>query len=117
MKFSGAMIGSDDPQTLGGFYTKVLGKPGFQDGDWFGCQGGAGLMIGAHSDVKGRNNTPARIMLTLEVSDVKEAYTQLVELGAKTVAEPYKPQEDSEMWLATIADPDGNYIQVTTPWK
>jgi len=30
MKFQRAMIGSEDPDALGAFYTKVLGEPGFQ---------------------------------------------------------------------------------------
>ena len=117
MKFSGVMIGSENPQALGAFYTKVLGKPGFQQDDWFGWQDGAQIMLGGHSEVKGGNSTPARIMLTLEVDDVKEAFETITGHGADVVAEPYKPDEKQEMWLATVSDPDGNYIQLATAWE
>lgn len=117
MKYSGVMIGSDNPKVLGEFYTKILGEPGLREGDWYGWKGGAQLMIGGHSDVKGKNDTPARIMLTLEVSDVQAEFNKVKELGAKVIAEPYKPGADSEMWLATVADPDGNYLQLATPWE
>lgn len=35
---------------------------------------------------------------------------------------PLKPGSDyygqaEEMWLATYADPDGNYFQLATPWS
>ncbi len=117
MKYSGAMIGSANPKVLGEFYTKVMGKPGFQEGDWYGWQDGAQLMLGAHSEVKGKNEMPQRIMLTLEVPDVKAAFEEITGYGARVIAEPYQPDEKSEMWLATVADPDGNYLQLTKPWS
>jgi predicted enzyme related to lactoylglutathione lyase len=30
------------------------------------------------------------------------------------VKEPYELQG---MWIATFADPDGNYFQLTSPWE
>src|SRR5439155_25246696 len=66
------MIGSDDPRTLSDFYTKVLGKPTWEDSAYVGWQAGtAWLMIGAHSEVKGRNEMPGRIMVNFETPDVK----------------------------------------------
>ena len=67
MKFSGAMIGSDNPDGLGAFYTQVLGEPGFHDGEWYGWFQLGQLMIGPHSEVHGRNDRPERLMLMLEV--------------------------------------------------
>jgi predicted enzyme related to lactoylglutathione lyase len=116
MKFSGVMIGSEDPHALGAFYTSVLGEPGFHDGSWYGWGENATLMLGAHSDVHGKSATPQRIMISLEVDDVNEAFARLVGLGATVVAEPYRPQEDSPMLLATVEDPDGNYVQLAPPW-
>src|SRR6266508_1274064 len=50
------MICSEDPQALTAFYTEVLGEPGWQDSGYVGWQAGsATLMIGPHSEVKGRN--------------------------------------------------------------
>jgi predicted enzyme related to lactoylglutathione lyase len=116
MRFSGAMIGSDSPDALGAFYTKFLGEPGYQQDQWYGWASGAQLMIGPHSEVKGENETPQRIMLSLEVDDVKTAFDQATSFGARTIAEPYQPDGGNGMWLATLADPDGNYFQLATPW-
>jgi predicted enzyme related to lactoylglutathione lyase len=118
MRFSGVMIGSDDPHALAVFYTKVLGEPSFNDGDWYGWDNGAQIMLGAHSEVSGKSTVPQRIMLMIEVDDVKATFEEMKVIGADVVAEPYKPQEgDEEFWLATLADPDGNYFQLATPWS
>ena len=37
--------------------------------------------------------------------------------GAKAVQEPYHPGAASEMWVATIADPDDNYFQLMSPME
>jgi predicted enzyme related to lactoylglutathione lyase len=116
MKFSGVMIGSEDPHALGAFYTSVLGEPGFHDGSWYGWGKEATLMLGAHSEVHGKSATPHRIMLSIEVADVNEAFATLVGLSAKVIAEPYKPEADQDFLLATVEDPDGNYVQLAPPW-
>ena len=52
-------------------YTKVLGEPGWSDDSFTGWQAGPSwLMIGEHSEVKGRSETPARIMLNFDTADV-----------------------------------------------
>jgi predicted enzyme related to lactoylglutathione lyase len=117
MKFSGVMIGSDDPDRLGAFYTKVLGEPGWHDGTWYGWADGAQLMLGAHSDVHGSNPSPQRVILTVEAEDVETAFKEITALGAGIIAEPYRPEgAPGEVWLATVTDPDGNYVQLATPW-
>jgi predicted enzyme related to lactoylglutathione lyase len=119
MKISGVMIGSENTKPLGDFYTKIFGKPGWQQDDWYGFDiGGGSLMIGPHSEVKGKSNEPARIMIVVLSDDVRKDFSQLKDLGAEVVAEPYQPndKEMPDIWLATVADPDGNYLQLTTPW-
>jgi predicted enzyme related to lactoylglutathione lyase len=37
-------------------------------------------------------------------------------LGTRVVAEPYRMGE-GDMWIATFADPDGNYFQLMSPWE
>lgn len=119
MKLNGIMLGSENPQNLADFYTKVLGKPGWQQDDWFGYDaGGTNVMIGPHSEVKGVNQSPGRIIMNFEIADLQAEFARIKELGAKVIAEPYQPSpEDADMWLATFADPDGNYFQLATPWK
>jgi predicted enzyme related to lactoylglutathione lyase len=118
MKLSGVMIGSEQSEVLGDFYTKLLGKPGMEGEGWYGFMIGTGsMMIGPHSEVKGQNNTPGRIMATFETDDVKGEFERMKGLGATVVAEPYTPREgDDTMLLATLADPDGNYFQLASPW-
>jgi predicted enzyme related to lactoylglutathione lyase len=111
------MINSEDPTALSAFYTKVLGEPGWADNGYTGWQAGAGmLMIGPHSEVKGQNEMPGRIMVNFETTDVQGEFGRLKGLGAKVEHEPYQPgPAGGEMWLATLSDPDGNFFQLATP--
>lgn len=116
MKFSGVMIGASDVHTLATFYTKVLGPPSFVDGEWHGWFDGSGIMLGPHSEVHGTSENPQRLMIMFEVDDVKATFDELKGRGAEVVAEPYRPQDNEEdFWLATLADPEGNYFQLATP--
>ncbi len=119
MKLSGVMLGSENSKVLGEFYAKLFGEPGWQQKDWYGFDiSGGMLVIGPHSEVNGKNDMPGRIMIMLETSDVKGDFERFKGLGATVVAEPYQPSMDeSGGWLATLADPDGNFFQLSTPWK
>ncbi len=119
MKLAGIMMGTEDVKKLSDFYTKVLGAPSMQENDWYGYweDGGSGLMIGPHSDVKGMNDAPGRIMLNYTTADIQNEYSRIKDLGATVIAELYHPnKEDQSMTMATFADPDGNYFQISTPW-
>jgi predicted enzyme related to lactoylglutathione lyase len=116
LNFNNVMIGSEEPQALSDFYTKVLGKPTWEEGGYVGWQAGNGsLMIGAHSDVKGRNEVPGRIILNFETPDVQGEFERIKGLGATLVREPYQPGGAPDIWLATFEDPDGNYFQLASP--
>lgn len=120
MKLSGVMLGSENPKVLGDFYTKIFGEAGWQQDDWYGFGVGSGnLMVGPHSDVKGKNESPGRVMVTIETDDVQNEFTRIKDIGAEVIAEPYQPSKEdkSDMWLATFADPDGNYFQLASPWE
>jgi predicted enzyme related to lactoylglutathione lyase len=59
---------------------------------------------------------PGRIMINFETPDVRAEFDRLKPLGATVAQEPYQPgAADSQMWLATMADPDGNYFQLASP--
>jgi predicted enzyme related to lactoylglutathione lyase len=114
------MLGSEDANALGAFYTKLFGDPSWHKDDWYAYGiGNGGLIIGPHSEVHGKNNEPGRSMFMIETDDVPGEFKHIKDLGAEVVAEPYHPDmaDDSKMWLATFADPDGNYFQLSSPMK
>src|SRR5207237_4029331 len=72
------MVCSEDPEALSAFYTKVLGEPAWDQGGYVGWQpGSAMLMIGPHSDVKGRNEMPGRIIFNFESPDFKDEFERI----------------------------------------
>lgn len=126
LNLNSIMIGTFKPKELAEFYEKVFEKkPDMTDGDWSGWQAGSCFFnIGMHSEIKGNAKEPQRMIVNLETSDVKEEFERIKKLGAKVVKEPYamnaegeSTTEDSGMWIATFADPDGNYFQLMSPWE
>ena len=112
------MVCSEDSQALSAFYTKVLGEPAWQDSGFVGWQvGDAMLMIGSHSEVKGRNDMPGRMIMNFETPDVKAEFERIKGLGVTVQTEPYQPSGEAagDFWLATFEDPDGNYFQLASP--
>src|SRR5688500_4150415 len=90
MDFNSLLIGSEDPQRLVEYYTRILGEPTFSDGGYTGWQIGSGFMtIGAHDQVKGKNAHPGRIIWNIESEDVKADFERFKAAGATVIAEPY----------------------------
>ncbi len=116
MNLNSVMIGSAQTKVLAAFYEKVLGrKAEWSEGGWSGWQVGSSfLIIGEHSEVKGKAKEPQRVFFNFESKEVKEEFTRIKGLGAKVIKEPY---EMENMWIGTFADPDGNYFQVVSPMK
>ena len=116
LKFPGVMIGSAQPDVLGDFYTQVFDRaPDMKEGGWYGWHiGAAWLSIGEHSEVKGQAAEPQRVILNLETKEVQAEFDRIRAAGATVVKEPYELQG---MWIATFADPDGNYFQLMSPWE
>jgi predicted enzyme related to lactoylglutathione lyase len=116
LNFNSVMIGTHDPKALAEFYEKVFGRPAdMDDGGWYGWQiDSTNLSIGEHSEVKGQAKEPQRLILNFETTEVKEEFERIKGTGATVVTEPY---EMGGGWIATFADPDGNYFQLVTPWE
>ena len=119
MDFNSIMIGTDNPERLVEYYTRILGEPGFSDGGYTGWRIGSGwLNIGAHSEVHGQSAHPGRIIWNIETADVKTEFDRMVAAGAMVIREPYGFDgiEGAEnAVIATLADPDDNYFQLVTP--
>jgi predicted enzyme related to lactoylglutathione lyase len=116
MNLNGIMIGSEDPKRLTEYYTRLFGEPGFDDGAYAGWMLGAGwVVVGAHDQVTGKSVHPGRVIWNLETADVVGDFERLKAAGATVVAEPYHPGDETEGWIATLADPDDNYFQLVSP--
>ena len=118
MNFNSILIGSEDPQRLVEYYTKLLGEPLYSDGSYSGWQIGSGVVsVGAHSEVKGKSQQPGRIIWNIETTDVKGHFERFVAAGAIVVREPYGFEGYPDSMIATLADPDDNYFQLMTPME
>ena len=116
MDFNSILIGSEDPQRLADYYTRLFGEPTMSDGGYTGWLIGRGFVtVGPHDEVKGRNAHPGRIIWNIETADVKGQFERFVEAGAIVVREPYGFEEDPNALIATLADPDDNYFQLMSP--
>jgi predicted enzyme related to lactoylglutathione lyase len=118
MNFNSILIGSEDPQRLAEYYTKLFGEPGWDDGGYTGWQiGNGGLTVGPHDQVTGRNAQPGRLIWNIESSDVRGESDRLKAAGAIVITEPYTMGEAPGAWIATFADPDDNYFQLVSPME
>jgi predicted enzyme related to lactoylglutathione lyase len=116
MNLNSVLIGSEDPKGLSEYYTKLFGEPEWDDGGYTGWQiGSGGVTVGPHDQVKGKNTQPGRVIWNIETADVKGDFDRFVAAGATVVQEPYRPDAEQEMWVATFSDPDDNYFQLVSP--
>jgi len=116
LNLNSVMIGTKQPAALAAFYEKLLEKPADmidQDNGFWGWQvGGAYLSILNHSEMGGNTKDPGRVMFNFESPQVKEEFERIKALGGTVIREPY---EMGGAWIATLADPDGNYFQLVSP--
>jgi predicted enzyme related to lactoylglutathione lyase len=75
--------------------------------------GSVDLYIEDHSEITGPTKEPARIMVCLNVEDFTATEQRLRAFGVQWVR---NTEETSFGMLATICDPDGNFLQLTQ-WK
>jgi predicted enzyme related to lactoylglutathione lyase len=120
MNLNGLLIGTENPERLRDYYTKLFGKPGFDEGGYFGWQIGSGLLtFGPHDQVKGKNTTPGRIIWNITAADVEAEFKKLKAAGATVVKEPYEMGDapGQKVTIATLSDPDNNYFQLMSPME
>jgi predicted enzyme related to lactoylglutathione lyase len=115
LNLNSVMIGTRRPAELAAFYEKVLGPVGMVDeknGFWGWQVGSSYLSVLDHSEMGGNTKDPGRIMFNFETTEVKEEFDRIKAAGATVIREPY---EMGGGWIATLADPDGNYFQLVNP--
>lgn len=116
----GILIGSEDAKNLAEFYKEKVGlnqTNEFETGEEgeevngyeFSFESGPGLYIMDHSEIKGKNTNPGRIIFNLEVDDIEKEFERMKSDGVKVVKEIYHLENYG--YIATFEDPDGNYFQ------
>lgn len=101
------LIGSSNLDTMKSWYRRAFGVRENEMGAFE--FGGIQLFIEEHSEVGGPNLDPARLILNLDVSDCRSLGNHLRDLDSRFI----RPVEQEPFGLiATVADPDGNYIQI-----
>jgi predicted enzyme related to lactoylglutathione lyase len=117
LNLNSIMVGTMQPKVLAKFYREVFEKaPEMEEGGWSGWKvGQVFFSVGEHSEMKGKTKDPGRVMFNFETKEVKEEFERIKKIsGVVVVKEPY---EMGGGWIATIADPDGNFFQLMTPWE
>lgn len=126
-KFTSLLISSGNYQELTKFYEEVFKKPadpmmGWQVGD-------LNIVVMEHSEINGKSKEGPRVMINLETGDVPTEFERIKNIaGASVIKEPYQmtmdgkivskeEEQDDGFWIATLADPDGNYFQLMSPWN
>ena len=117
MDFNSILIGSEDPDRLVEYYTKLFGEPAMSDGGYTGWRSAPGFVtVGPHSEVKGKNAAPGRLIWNIETADVRGDFDRFKAAGAIVIAEPYGfDGAPPDALIATLADPDDNYFQLMSP--
>jgi predicted enzyme related to lactoylglutathione lyase len=116
MNFNNILIGSENPDALVEYYTRIFGEPAMSDGGYTGWQIGSGFVsVGPHSEVTGKNVHPGRLLWNIESTDVHGDFDRMKAAGAIVIREPYGFEGYPDSLIATLADPDDNYFQLMTP--
>jgi EmrB/QacA subfamily drug resistance transporter len=110
-RFDGLVINTDRPEQLRAWYAAAFGGEVEGDGGPAGLLSldGVQLIFLPHSDVAGRAKEPNRILITFQVEDARTHAARLERLGS-TWIRPVEPEPFG--LLGTVADPDGNYVQI-----
>jgi len=116
LNLNSVMIGTKQPIALAAFYEKLLERPADmvdqENGFWGWQVGSASLSVLDHSEMGGNAKDPGRVMFNFESAQVKEEFERIKAFGGAVIREPY---EMGGGWIATLADPDGNYFQLVSP--
>lgn len=113
------LIGSRNAQKLAEFYRDVVGlevkfegEMGEDGGRAYEIEigGGSSIYVIDHSEVKGKNLTPQRLIINFEVDDIESEVKRLEEAGVNKIQDIYHVEEYG--LIATFEDVDGNYFQL-----
>ncbi|AXK33928.1 VOC family protein [Streptomyces armeniacus] len=108
----GIVLGSTDPERLWEWYRTAFAPGAAKDGEMLGLElGGTYLIFESRDDVAAKAAEPGRILVNFEVADIRASEKHLDETLSVHWIRPVTDM-DGEVFLATVEDPDGNYIQL-----
>jgi predicted enzyme related to lactoylglutathione lyase len=115
LNLNSILVGSTQPSVMAEFYQKVFARPAdMAEEDGYGWMiGNTFFTVLEHSEMEGKSKDPGRVMVNFETEQVQEEFERIKALGATVIKAPY---EMVGMWIATFADPDGNYFQLMSPF-
>jgi len=101
------LLGSSNVEAMKSFYERAFSVTPNEMGAY--AFGPVQLFIEEHSEVSGGTKEPARVIINLDVDDCRALESHLSGLGVSWVR---KVEQTPHALLGTIADPDGNYVQI-----
>jgi predicted enzyme related to lactoylglutathione lyase len=116
LELRSVMVGSMQVHVMAEFYAKVFARPADMvegGNEYIWKLGSAYFLVGEHSEMGGQSKEPGRVMCNFETEQLQEEFARIKVLGATVIQEPYQMDD---LWVATFADPDGNYFQLMTPF-
>ena len=116
LNLNNVLVGSDKPERLIAFYSEVLGPPSWEGGGYVAWSAGHGYLCVGPGAVAGRSDEPERVVIGFQAEDVLGEFERIRAAGGEVVRAPFHPVDGPDDWLAVIADPDGNLVQIGSPW-
>ncbi|MGW4031766.1 VOC family protein [Streptomyces sp. NPDC004838] len=107
MRIGSLLIGSDDVERMKSWYSAAFSVTE-NDGGAFPF-GDVQLFIEEHSEVSGPNKDSARVIINLDVDDCRAVEARLLTQDVTWVR---KVEQMPFGLIGTLADPDGNYVQI-----
>ena len=107
-----ASIWSEDLNNLLPFYRDILGLPANVESDEFVLLGDPNAPVaalGTHSEVRGNATDAKRVLVGFDSDDIESDCARLKAAGVEFIEEL---NEQGGVKVATVKDPEGNYVQL-----
>ena len=101
------LVGSSNVEAMKDFYQRAFSVSANDMGAFeFGP---VQLFVDEHTEVSGPTKEPARVIINLDVDDCRGLETHLDSMGVTWIR---KVEQMPFGLIGTVADPDGNYVQI-----
>lgn len=101
------LVGSSNVDAMKDWYRRAFGAKENEMGAFE--LGSVQFFVEEHSEVSGPTKEPARIVINLDVDDCRALEQHLEGLGSTWIR---KVEQMPFGLIGTVADPDGNYVQI-----